>query len=740
MLVVASLFVATLATSAVTANPPTDKKPHIALLRRFDAGETAVKAWVFFTDKGMASRRETNAALDTLAQQYDRRAAARRARRRTSPGLFDEADLPVHAPYVRATLAGGAALHVTSRWLNAVSVTANRTQFERIARLPFVRSVQPVRQGKKIAPIDVRTDPPGTGRIGAEQAGVFYGRSQDQLAQMNLIALHDLGYTGAGVVVGVLDTGFERSHPAFNDPTHPLQVVAEWDFVDNDPDTSFEAGEPSSQHNHGTWILGTMGAYQPGELVGAAYDASFILCKTEDVTGEYPAEEDNYVAGLEFVEANGGDMVTSSLGYIDWYTQADLDGLTAVTTIVVNAATANGVHCLTAAGNEGHDTDPATSHLIAPADAPLVMTCGAVDESGLIAGFSSDGPTADGRIKPELLALGVSTATVSASSSSYSFVSGTSLSTPLVAGAVACLVQALPGASVDAMRARLLQTAGDVTTLGYPDPLFVRGYGVVNALAAWQASDCNENGIDDAIDIATGTSPDVDGNGIPDECECPTPPSLSAEPDPMAKNRYLSFVADGIAERVAIRVTTVDVPAAQETLVGQRYFVGPPIQTPQAASKNDPADAVGRPSFVAAETRCEPYYADWSTLGTIHVLGRGIVPGGTYHVQAVRETCPAAINASYSLPLALATSRWGDLVGQCSSTPCSAPDGIINVSADIVAILDKFMERDGAVVKVRADIEPALPDRVINISDAVQALDAFSGGSYTLSLDGAFCP
>jgi subtilisin family serine protease len=351
------------------------------------------------------------------------------------------------------------------------------------------------------------------------------------LTQINLINLHNSGFTGNGVYVGVLDTGFQRSHDAFNEDGHSLTVEAEWDFVNGDDDTSYQPdppyNDPPAQHSHGTKILGVLGAYKSDELVGGAYDASFILCKTEDTTQEEPVEEDWYVAGLEFIEANGGDMATSSLGYIDWYTQEDLDGMTAVTTVAVNIATGNGVHCCTAAGNYGYDSDPETSSLIAPADALKVITCGAVDSSGNIASFSSDGPTADGRVKPEVLARGINTRTVDPyNNTDYVGANGTSLSTPLVACAVACLIQAHPDWTVEQMRTYLMHTASDYVANGTSDLLYVRGYGIIDA-AATADGDCNENGVDDATDIADGTSGDCNHNAVPDECEI----ALGQSPD-----------------------------------------------------------------------------------------------------------------------------------------------------------------------------------------------------------------
>ncbi|MCC6660451.1 MAG: S8 family serine peptidase [Phycisphaerales bacterium] len=485
-------------------------KIHPALTRMLAEHGTA-KAWVFLTDKGLRTPAGHAAAIAALESTYDARAVSRRRARRTDPGLFDDRDLPLASGYVEGVRATGARVRRQSRWVNAVSVELTPEQARRLAALPFVRALQPIRTGP---------GPDSTRHALPPHAEDFYGYASEQLTQMNLVAVHDQGFTGQGVVVGILDTGFVRTHEAFHEPGHELGIVAEWDFVKDDPNTAPEPGDNPDQHVHGTLILGTQAGYRPGTYVGGAYDATFILCKTEDLDSETPVEEDNYVAGLEFIESHGGDMATASLIYIDWYTQADLNGLTAVTTIGVNTATANGVYCVNAAGNAGHDENPATSALGAPADAFRVLTIGAVAGDGAIAGFSSDGPTADGRTKPELLARGVDTATVNPGDDhGYTGASGTSLSTPLVAGCVASLIQARPTWTVDQMRTMLFATAGDQVAAGHPDPLFVRGYGLINAGLAL-SSDCNANGTPDALDISGGASRDCNGNGRPDECEC----------------------------------------------------------------------------------------------------------------------------------------------------------------------------------------------------------------------------
>jgi subtilisin family serine protease len=478
------MFVASLlalsVTSVAVAVPATSAAPPA----RHD-----VTVWVHLAD------RERGIGFDPSISP---RALQRRIRRGVGTELRDS-DRLVSPSHVAALVSHGATVRVESRWLNAVSVRVDRERLAAMRELPFVKGIEPVRVGRRAELLPVA--PPVAQEGGV--AGSDYGASLEQLAQIDLPALHARGFRGEGIVIGVLDTGFNRVHQAFASAEHPLDVIAEWDFINNDPNTGIERGDPSNQHRHGTWILGTLAAYAPGTLVGAAYEASFILAKTEAVPTETPIEEDYYVAGLEFIEAQGADIATSSLGYIDWYTQEDLDGASAVTTIAVNIATSKGLICLTAAGNAGHDEDPGTSHLVAPGDALEVITCGAVDATGATAGFSSDGPTADGRIKPELLARGVATATVhSTNATGVAALNGTSLSTPLVAGALACILEARPELGVGALREALFATATEPTS----DPLFVRGYGILQADDAASfgrnEGDLNLDGTVNSLDLA----------------------------------------------------------------------------------------------------------------------------------------------------------------------------------------------------------------------------------------------
>lgn len=456
---------------------------------------TTTPVWVYFEPREAITASQLEAEARGVLTE---RAIYRRGVRGTNEAVWGVADRPVDSAAVAAVLGTGAVARTESRWLNAVSVDATEAQLEAIRNLEGVVRTEPVRGGHRRN--ESVTESASSGGGFGQRA--FYGTTEAQLTQINITGMHALGYTGLGVVVGVLDTGFHREHDAFHHPTHPLVVIAERDFINDDNNSGIDVGDDGEQHRHGTWCMSTIGGYAPDAFIGGAYDASFVLCKTENVVSETPVEEDYYVEGLEFAEAQGADLVTSSLGYIDWYTQASLDGATAVTTIAVNIAGTHGVHCITAAGNEGHDDNPATSTIIAPADAIRVISCGAVDDSGSIAGFSSSGPTADGRIKPEVLALGVNTDVISSrNNTGYGEVSGTSLSTPLVAAAVACLVQARPSWTPDQMRLALISSASQAAS---PDPLFVRGYGILNAVAALNSvcpSDWNGSGASDSDDI-----------------------------------------------------------------------------------------------------------------------------------------------------------------------------------------------------------------------------------------------
>jgi subtilisin family serine protease len=378
-------------------------------------------------------------------------------------------DLEVSQIYINDILELGITIENESRWLNAVSVVCNLSDIEKIAKIKSVKKIEPV-IGYKKSKIEYVEDSLFNSR------DFDYGNALAQIEQINVNELHNAGYTGEGVIILVMDTGFDLTHNALAN----INVIAQWDVINNDSETANEtsAEDSSSQDHHGTAVLSTIAAYAPGELIGVAFDAEFLLAKTEDVTQEVQQEEDNYIAGLEWGEANGADVVSTSLGYLDWYTYEDMDGNTAVTTIGIDIAVGLGMVCVTAAGNEGNDQS--WYYIIAPADADSVISVGAVRENGLIASFSSHGPTFDGRIKPEVCARGSYTWCINSNSTTtYSQMSGTSLACPLVGGAVALIRQAKPDWSAMEVREAVMMTASQSSN---PDNSY--GYGIMNAVDA----------------------------------------------------------------------------------------------------------------------------------------------------------------------------------------------------------------------------------------------------------------
>lgn len=256
-----------------------------------------------------------------------------------------------------------------------------------------------------------------------------------------------MGYRGQGIRIGFLDSGYNNvfDHHAFDD----LEIVETWNVVDQ---TDFV-----ETHNHGGKVLAVACAHDPGQMIGAAPDAEVLLVRTEDAADEYPAEEDYWVAGLEWAEAHGADLISTSLGYYDWYEFDDFDGNTAVTTIAADLAAARGLLVVTSAGNRG------LTGVGAPADGDSVLTVGAVNSVGEVAPFSSRGPTADGRIKPDVMTMGFMVTTMNDTTVDQYFQrSGTSYSCPIAAGAAAILLQAnpdlLPMDIVEAFRSTATQS------------------------------------------------------------------------------------------------------------------------------------------------------------------------------------------------------------------------------------------------------------------------------------------
>jgi len=436
------------------------------------------KVWVFFTDKGVFTKEEFNAKA--LSVRFSEKVMKRRAKVGMDHVVF--ADLPVMQDYIDEVISLGGKHRRTSRWLNAASFEISPDKLDEIGALPFVLQIRPVAsfRSEPETAEPIRLDLPDWQSLAPD--ALDYGNSYAQLQQINVPAVHDKGYHGEGVTLAIFDTGYRKSHEVFAPHYDEGRVLAEWDFVFDDNNTANEPDDWSNQWNHGTYIWSTSGGHKDGVQYGPAFKANFLLAKTEDVRSETPVEEDNWVAALEWADPLGADVVTSSLCYSDWYTYEDLDGNTATITLAANTAADLGIVVCNAMGNSG----PGAGTLLAPSDAFDILAVGAVNSSGSIASFSSQGPTYDGRTKPEVCARGVSTACATASSDySYGSASGTSLSTPLIAGAACLLIQARPDFGPQMIRLALMETADNAAA-----PNNAYGWGIIdlNAALGWGAN------------------------------------------------------------------------------------------------------------------------------------------------------------------------------------------------------------------------------------------------------------
>jgi serine protease AprX len=435
--------------------------------------------WIYFTDKGQNTDAYFNNPLSVVSEK----SLKRRQKVLGENNPLTIRDIPVNPAYLAEVKAKGLTIKWPSKWLNAVSGTIIKSQIDKLETLPFVKKLDKVYKFKEgyQPETDMKEVEHALSKV-TQPDGVNtydYGDSYAELQQINVPAVHDMGCTGQGVTVCVMDAGFNRlSHEAFNS----MDIIAAWDFVNNDPNVGNEADSGSG--THGTETLSTIGGYAPGHLIGPAFNASYILAKTENTDSETPLEEDNWIAAMEWADSIGVDVTSTSLSYLDFdppwpsYTWEDMDGNTAISTIGADYAAYLGIVVVNSAGNAGYN--PSHNTLGAPADGDSVITAGAVGYSGARASFSSVGPTADGRVKPDIMALGSGNIVASPySDNSYTSASGTSFSCPLSAGVAALILCANPGLTPMQVRDAMRETASQSNN---PDNLM--GWGILNALDA----------------------------------------------------------------------------------------------------------------------------------------------------------------------------------------------------------------------------------------------------------------
>ncbi len=457
--------------AVVVAKSPTPLSSEARTFLKARDGDSAM-VWVFFTDKQIFSRGQFQSAAAALS--IPEKAMKRRAKTGLDHVVF--ADLPIVENYITRIESLGARVRHRSNWLNAASFVVPQSQLDAVAGLPFVAKVIPLGASKRLD-VPVESVPEHTRTESPQSAlALNYGSAASQLGQINVPLAHNAGYHGEGVTLAMFDTGYRRSHEVFAATFSEGRFIAQHDFVFNDDETANEPNDDPTAWSHGTLTWSTAAGMKDGSLYGPAYKANIILCKTEDIRSETVVEEDNWLAAVEWVSTLGADVISSSLSYSDWYTNSDYDGKTCISTIAANMADTMGILVVNAAGNAG----PTSPSIGAPADAFKCLTCGAVNSSSLLASFSSRGPTFDGRIKPEVCARGVSTACATSQGDNiYGGANGTSLSTPLVAGAACLVVQARPGFPPALVRQAMMETANN-----HNSPNNDYGWGIINTMEA----------------------------------------------------------------------------------------------------------------------------------------------------------------------------------------------------------------------------------------------------------------
>lgn len=410
---------------------------------------------VYFTDKNL------NINITDPSSLLSERALVRR--QKSGIPAPDFRDLPVFSGYLNQIKSLGLSLHCTSKWLNTgLFKTAEPLNTDILLTLPFVKDVKIVKSPAGKSMYADKLD------FAADESD--FPAYDKPLTMTGGQALHNAGFDGKGILVAVLDGGFNDA-----DIIPSLELLRKRKGIKTTRD--FVTGNLNvyDHHTHGTAVLSVLAGQIEGVIRGTAPGADFMLFRTEDTSDEFPVEEDFWAAAAEFADSAGADIITSSLGYSYFddpllnYKFSDLDGNSAFVTRAADIAASKGILVFCSAGNERNKS---WERILAPSDGDSVMCIGAVDENEIISAFSSAGPSADGRVKPDIAAMGVSV-TIQTSPSSVSYASGTSFSCPVMSGMTACLLQAVPAATNAGIMEAVHQSADRFNS---PDSLY--GYGI----------------------------------------------------------------------------------------------------------------------------------------------------------------------------------------------------------------------------------------------------------------------
>jgi hypothetical protein len=431
--------------------------PAASLFGQFE--QTAPSKYrIAFTDKLNSSF-----TLDSPEDFLSQRAIDRRKAQGIS---ISSNDLPVTQIYIDSLRNSGARILTVSKWFNAVTVQiTDSSVLEKIASFSFVKKL-PVQHAK----IHVSAENINGIQQVNRSSDYDYGPSWWQTAVHNGQILHNKGYTGKNVVIAVIDAGFAYvdTLSVFNHLWENGRILGYKDFMNPGSNIFREA-------SHGMSVLSIISGYRPGELTGTAPDASFWLLRSENVITEFIIEEDNWIAAAEFADSAGADLINSSLGYSEFddpsqnHSYADMNGNVARVSVAADIAASKGILVVVSAGNQGNT---AWKHITAPADADSALTIGAVGRSGLVAVFSSRGPSSDSDVKPNVMAVGQGTY-VAGADGTFRSGNGTSYSAPVITGLAACLWQGNRDAKVMEIYKAICES-GD--RFYYPDENY--GYGI----------------------------------------------------------------------------------------------------------------------------------------------------------------------------------------------------------------------------------------------------------------------
>lgn len=414
----------------------------------------------------------TTYSLSRPEQFLSEKAIARRAKQHLS---IDSTDLPVCQKYVDAIRKKGVKIVVTGKWDNFVTVSCNDSLLiKKIAALPFVRSTEKVWKapGSKKSQRSAQRDSVTNKVVRVDSC--YYGPAYRQIQLSNGDKLHEAGFKGQGMTIAVIDAGFHNADQI--EAMNNIRVLGVKDFVNPD-------GDIFAENSHGMKVLSCMAMNQPNVMVGTAPEASYWLLRSEDEYSENLVEQDYWAAALEFADSVGVDVVNTSLGYYAFddrtknYNYRDLNGAYALMSREASKAADKGMVVVCSAGNAGSGP---WKKITPPADADNVITVGAVGKNGVLAAFSSIGNTADNRIKPDVVAVGLASDVMN-TNGVVGRANGTSFASPIMCGMVSCLWQACPQLTAKQV-IELVRQVGD--RADYPDNIY--GYGVPDLWKAYQ--------------------------------------------------------------------------------------------------------------------------------------------------------------------------------------------------------------------------------------------------------------